>query len=126
MLMKVGNRIPVTSASSAPAPSSSPPPVRSGPLGVVRAPVDLDATLPLGQTARLRPVPEVLPMRCLRCQGPVERGSAPVHVERNGYRMVWENVPAWVCGRCELSYFEPHEVETIRNAVRAMQSLSKI
>lgn len=65
-------------------------------------------------------------MRCLRCQGPVERGTAPVHVERSGYRMAWEKVPAWVCCRCELSYFEPHEVETIRNAVRAMQSLAKI
>lgn len=126
MLMKVGNRIPVKSAPAAPAASSAPAPVRSGPLGVVRAPVDLDATLPLGQTARLRPAPEILPMRCLRCQGPVERGTAPVHVERNGYRMAWENVPAWVCCRCELSYFEPNEVETIRNAVRAMQSLSKI
>jgi YgiT-type zinc finger domain-containing protein len=123
MLMKVGNRIPIASAPSAPA---GPSPVRSGPLGVVRVPVDLDATLPLGQTARLLPAPEVLPMRCLRCQGPVERGTAPVHVERNGYRIAWENVPAWVCSRCELSYFEPHEVETIRNAVRAMQSLSKI
>ncbi len=125
MLMKVGNRIPVSSAPAPPAQSPSAP-VWPGPLGVVRAPVDLDATLPLGQTAHLRSVPEVLPMRCLRCQGPVERGSAPVYVERNGYRMAWENVPAWVCGRCELAYFEPHEVETIRNAVRAMQSLAKI
>ncbi len=65
-------------------------------------------------------------MRCLRCQGPVERGGAPVYVERNGYRMAWENVPAWVCGRCELAYFEPREVETIRHAVRALQSLAKI
>ncbi len=40
--------------------------------------------------------------------------------------MAWENVPAWVCSRCELAYFEPHEVETIRNAVRAMQTLAKI
>ncbi|HEV2853404.1 MAG TPA: YgiT-type zinc finger protein [Thermoanaerobaculia bacterium] len=102
-------------------PSSGP-----GPLGVVRAPVDLDETLPIGQTARLRSAREVLPMRCLRCQGPVERGTAPVHVERNGYRLAWEDVPAWVCGRCELAYFEPGEVETIRGAVRALQSLAKI
>lgn len=123
MVMKVGSRIAVTSSSALPAP---PVQARSGPLGVVRAPVDLDETLPLGQTARLRPAPEVLPMRCLRCQGAVERGTAPVRVERNGYKMAWENVPAWVCGRCELAYFEPHEVDTIRNAVRAMQSLAKI
>jgi YgiT-type zinc finger domain-containing protein len=132
MVMKVGHRIAVPSGyseSAAPAMPAMPTTstqVRSGPLGVVRAPVDLDATLPLGQTARLRSAPEVLSMRCLRCQGPVERGSAPVHVERNGYRMAWENVPAWVCVRCELAYFEPDEVETIRNAVRAMQSLAKI
>lgn len=120
MLMKVGNRSPIL---------RGPAPARSGPRGVVRtptAPIDLDETLPIGQTARLRSAPEVLPMRCLRCQGPVEKGNAPVRVERNGYRMAWENVPAWVCTRCELAYFEPPEVETIRNAVQALQSLAKI
>jgi YgiT-type zinc finger domain-containing protein len=117
MVMKVGSRVSVP---------LEPPPARSGPIGVVRAPVDLDATLPLGQTARLRSAPQVLPMRCLRCQGPVERGTAPVRVERNGYRLAWEQVPAWVCGRCELAYFEPSEVETIRRALNAMQALSKV
>ena len=54
MLMKVGYRIPV--------PMKSAPPTRLGPLGVVKPPVDLDATLPItGQTTRLRPEPEVLP-----------------------------------------------------------------
>ena len=124
MLMKVGHRSPILSEPAPAAPPSAP--AKSGPLGVVRAPVDLDATVPIGQTARLLSTPETLPMRCLRCQGPVERGSAPVHVERNGYKMAWEKVPAWVCVRCELAYFEPNEVETIRNAVHAMQSLAKI
>jgi len=117
MVMKVGSRVSVP---------LEPPPARSGPIGVVRAPVDLDATLPLGQTARFRSAPQVLPMRCLRCQGAVERGTAPVRVERNGYRLAWEEVPAWVCGRCELAYFEPSEVETIRRALGAMQALSKV
>ena len=116
MLMKVGFRIPV--------PVKSAPPSRPGPLGVVRPPVDLDATLPLsGQTARLRSAPEVLPMRCLRCQGPVEKGTAPVHLEGEGYRLAWEQVPAWVCTRCELAYFEPDQVETVQKALRAMRSL---
>ena len=117
MVMKVGSRVSVP---------LEPPPARSGPIGVVRAPVDLDATLPLGQTARLRNSQQILPMRCLRCQGPVERGTAPVRVERNGYRLAWEEVPAWVCSRCELAYFEPSEVETIRRALGAMQALSKV
>src|SRR5215207_9739557 len=95
MVMKVGTRMSVAMD-----PAAEPVPTRPGPVGVVRAPVDLDATLPLGQMTRLRSAPQVLPMRCLRCQGPVERGSAPVRVERNAYRLAWEDVPAWVCSRC--------------------------
>jgi len=99
-------------------PVSSPATGRPGPRPVP----DLDATLPLGQKVQ-RPAPEALPMKCLRCQGPVERGTAPVRVERGGYRLSWEAVPAWVCTRCELPYFEQSEVEAIRQAVRAMRSL---
>jgi uncharacterized protein with PIN domain len=116
MLMKVGSRMmSVPSTTSAGAPSRS--------RGALRPVVDLDATLPLGQRARLRPAAEVLPMRCLRCQGPVEKGTAPVCLEGHGYRLAWEQVPAWVCTRCELAYFEPDEVKTVKQALRAMRAL---
>jgi hypothetical protein len=115
MLMKVGSRISVPYTTGAAAPSRS--------RGALRPVVDLDATLPLGQRTRLRPATEVLPMRCLRCQGPVERGAAPVCLEGQGYRMSLEQVPAWVCTRCELAYFEPDEVQTVRQALRAMRAL---
>lgn len=111
MLPKAQSLIPVTPVAV---------PVRSGPRRVASPAIDLDATLPLGETARLRAAPEVLPMRCLRCHGPVERGTAPVRVERDGYRMAWEKVPAWVCSRCDLAYFEPHEVGMIRRALQAL------
>lgn len=94
----------------------------SGPRRVT-PPIDLDETLPLGQTARLRSAPEALPMRCLRCQGPVHRGTAPVKVDRDGYKLAWEQVPAWVCNRCGMSYFEAQEVETVRKAVRALRKM---
>lgn len=96
--------------------------VRPRPARINTAGFDPDETLPI--VAR-RPAlqPEVLPMKCLRCQGPVERGAAPVVVERNGYRIVWESVPAWICTRCELPYFEPREVERVRTAVTALQKL---
>jgi YgiT-type zinc finger domain-containing protein len=87
-------------------------------------PQDLDATLPLAPL----PVPEpceVLGMKCLYCQAPVERGTAEVRVNRNGYQMVWQKVPAWVCTRCEQPYFEPQEVETVRIAVSALTRLSR-
>jgi YgiT-type zinc finger domain-containing protein len=112
----------ISSATSAPVPMPS----RSGPLGVVPpVPVDLDATVPIGQGSQ-QAGPELLPMRCLRCQGTVERGTAPVQVERGGYKLAWEQVPAWVCKRCELAYFEPHEVETIRRALGVMRALSQV
>ena len=79
------------------------------------APADLDATLPVLP----RPVPaqEVLPMRCLGCQGPVQKSTAPVSIARNGYRLSWRDVPAWVCSRCGASYFEPAEVTRVRRAL---------
>lgn len=110
MVMKLGSSF---SASVYPA---------SGPRRVA-PPIDLDETLPIGQTTRIRPVAETLPMRCLRCQGPVHRGTAPVKVDRDGYKLAWEQVPAWVCNRCGMSYFEAKEVETVRKAVRALRKM---
>lgn len=86
--------------------------------------LDLDETLPLGMTRR-RPVQEVLPMRCLACQGRVERSSAPVRLAHDGCQVSWEAIPAWVCTQCRRPYFEPHEVELVRRSLRAMRKLPK-
>ncbi len=79
------------------------------------SPADLDATLPV--LARPVPASEVLPMRCLGCQGAIQRATAPVTVARNGYRLAWKDVPAWVCSHCGTAYFERGEVERVRKAV---------
>lgn len=100
------------------------------PLGVYRtaprrvSPADLDATLPLAPE-RPQEAHEVLPMKCLYCQAPVEKTTTEVSVRRNGYNMAWKNLPAWVCTRCEQSYFEPHEVEMVRQAVSSMTRLKQ-
>lgn len=88
------------------------------------SPVDLDATLPLAPE-RPQESREVLPMKCLYCQAPVERTTTPVHVNRNGYNLSWQNLPAWVCTRCDQAYFEPREVEMVRQAVSSMTRLGK-
>lgn len=86
-------------------------------------PVDLDATLPL---APRRPaVMQFLTMRCLCCQGIVERSTAPVKVERGRCRLEWDSVPAWVCTRCGQTYFEQHEVERITKAARAVGTVER-
>ena len=113
MLMKVGPRILCSALNGPEAPDGS----RAGASRGARCARWWTSTRRCpwaGSRRRCRPAPEVLPMRCLRCQGPVERGTAPVCLEGQGYRLAWEQVPAWVCTRCELAYFEPEEVETVR------------
>ncbi len=56
-------------------------------------------------------------MNCMYCQGKMERGVAPFHIDRNGYHLTLEAVPAWVCRQCGEVYFEELEVERIQNAI---------
>lgn len=86
-------------------------------------PVDLDATLPM---IPRRPAPvQILHMRCLCCQGTLERSTTHVKVERGGCRLEWDAVPAWVCSHCGQHYFEPQEVRRIHKAAQAVGQLDK-
>ncbi len=86
-------------------------------------PERLNETLPWIQPrpASLAAGPQV---RCIRCEGRLEPGRAPVHLERPGYRLAWEALPAWVCSRCEASYFEAREVHLIRRTLDLMRRLA--
>ena len=53
-------------------------------------------------------------MKCMYCQGKMRKGHAPFYIDRKGYHLSLEAVPAWVCGQCGESYFEEHEVKTIQ------------
>ena len=53
-------------------------------------------------------------MKCMYCQGKMSKGQAPFHIDRKGYHLSLEAVPAWVCGQCGEPYFEEHEVKTIQ------------
>ena len=50
----------------------------------------------------------------------MQRGSAPFRVDRNGYHVHWDAIPAWVCGQCGEPYFETNEVERIERALQAL------
>lgn len=102
---------------------SSPSPLRlvrpSTPPG---QPIDLDETQPVLLRGPRLLTPESAPVRCIRCDGRMERGAAPVHLEREGYRVAWEALPAWVCTRCETPYFEEREVTLIRQALDLLRA----
>ncbi len=59
-------------------------------------------------------------MKCMYCQGKMRKAQAPFHIDRKGYHLSLEAVPAWVCGQCGEPYFEEHEVKTIQRLLRQL------
>jgi YgiT-type zinc finger domain-containing protein len=59
-------------------------------------------------------------MECLYCKAPMRRDTASFSIDRNGYRVAWDAVPAWVCDQCGESLFETHEVELIQEALAVL------
>ncbi|MDQ3918413.1 MAG: YgiT-type zinc finger protein [Acidobacteriota bacterium] len=54
------------------------------------------------------------------CQGRLERGAAPFHVDRKGYHLLLDRIPALVCSQCGEVYFEEAEVDSIQAVIRAV------
>ena len=61
-------------------------------------------------------------MNCMHCQAKMKRQAAPFHIDRKGYHLSLEAVPAWVCGQCGEPFFEEAEVRMIQ---RLLQQLDK-
>jgi YgiT-type zinc finger domain-containing protein len=60
-------------------------------------------------------------MECLHCKGRMERRTAQFSLDRKGYHVSWDAIPAWVCTQCGEPYFEAKEVELIQKALTAME-----
>jgi len=59
-------------------------------------------------------------MECVHCKGQMVRGTAPFSLDRNGYHVSWDAVPAWVCTQCGEPYFESREVDLIQKALSGL------
>jgi YgiT-type zinc finger domain-containing protein len=59
-------------------------------------------------------------MECLYCKAHMRRGIAPFAIDRNGYRVSWDNIPAWVCDQCGEVMFEAREVDLIQEALAGL------
>jgi YgiT-type zinc finger domain-containing protein len=57
-------------------------------------------------------------MECPHCKGRMKRRTAPFGLDRNGYHVWWDVVPAWVCTQCGEPFLESREVDLIQNALR--------
>jgi YgiT-type zinc finger domain-containing protein len=57
----------------------------------------------------------------------MERGTAPFHIDRKGYHLQLDKIPAWVCSQCGEVYFGEEEVDSIQSVIRAMdEQLEKL
>ncbi len=59
-------------------------------------------------------------MKCMYCQGRMERKTAPFQIDRKGYHLTFDNIPAWVCTQCGEVYFEEKEVEAIQQLLKVI------
>ena len=57
-------------------------------------------------------------MECLHCKGHMAKSNAPYSVNRKGYHISWDSIPAWVCTQCGESYFEADEINHIQHALQ--------
>ena len=59
-------------------------------------------------------------MECLYCKGKMQRDKTTYPINRKGYHLLIEDVPAFVCRQCGEPYFEEKEVDAIQNLIGDM------
>ena len=64
-------------------------------------------------------------MQCVQCKGRLLRGAAPFGVDRGGYHLHWDAIPAWVCVQCGEPLFEGREVDAIQEAIKALDKANE-
>ncbi len=55
----------------------------------------------------------------------MRHSTAPFHVDRNGYHLALDAVPARVCGQCGEPYFEEREVDVIQRIIRILDAQTR-
>jgi len=61
-------------------------------------------------------------LKCHFCRGRLVRASVPYTVHRNGYHLVVDSVPGWLCQQCGETYFEEAAVDRIQGAVKILEA----
>ncbi len=64
-------------------------------------------------------------MKCIHCQGQMNKGATPLHVERKGGHLTQDAVPAWGCDQCGETCFEEKEVDAIQDLIRSVEQKAK-
>lgn len=60
-------------------------------------------------------------MECIYCGGKAEKTTISYTIDRKGYHLYLEDVPAYVCTRCGEKIFPEEEVAAIQNTIRGLE-----
>ncbi len=60
-------------------------------------------------------------MKCLLCKGEMEKAMVNYTVDRKGYHLFIEKIPAYVCSQCGERYFEEREVGAIQDMIKSLE-----
>ncbi len=61
-------------------------------------------------------------MRCLLCNGEMEKSNVSYTIDRKGYHMYIEEIPAHVCVQCGEKFFEENEVAAIQEMIENFEN----
>ena len=50
------------------------------------------------------------------------RGKTNYTLSRNGYHLLIDEVPAWICQQCGEVYFEGEEVDAVQDLIKTLDS----
>ncbi|OGL42862.1 MAG: hypothetical protein A2W05_02300 [Candidatus Schekmanbacteria bacterium RBG_16_38_10] len=66
-------------------------------------------------------------MKCLYCDGQMERKLSTYTINRKGFHLYLEEIPAYVCTRCGEKAYDEDEVESIQNMIKKLEEdISKV
>ena len=57
----------------------------------------------------------------MHCRGTMIKGTAPFHIDKKGYHLTLDSVPAWVCQQCGEVYFDEQAVDSIQEIIKILE-----
>lgn len=61
-------------------------------------------------------------MKCHYCGGEMKKGKTTYTINKKGYHLLLDRIPAWICSQCGEVYFEGEEVDAIQKVVENVDS----
>ena len=62
-------------------------------------------------------------MQCHFCGGEMKKGKTTYTLNRAGYHLLIDDVPAWICGQCNEVCFEENIVEKVQEITTQLNTL---